>query len=197
MQRTDISYALGMLLGKDLTSQLKADEISGEEFLCGFMETISAKNTDMTMQEASAILNPYMRQIANQKAMEAIQEGENFLAENAQKEGVIVRPSGLQYKIITAGSGRIPRQQNRVVAHYEGRLLNGKVFDSSYKRGQPATFPVGGLIPGWVEALQLMPVGSKWQLYIPSKLGYGANGAGGDIPPNATLIFDLELINIV
>jgi FKBP-type peptidyl-prolyl cis-trans isomerase FklB len=109
---------------------------------------------------------------------------------------VVSNPSGLQYEILKEGTGTIPIVHQKVVAHYEGRLLTGKVFDSSYKRGQPATFPVNGLIKGWQEALQLMPVGSKWRLYIPSNLGYGARGAGNDIPGNATLIFELELLEI-
>ena len=106
------------------------------------------------------------------------------------------RSSGLQYEVLVEGTGTVPKASDKVVAHYEGRLLSGKVFDSSYKRGQPATFPVNGLIQGWQEALQIMPVGSKWRLYIPSELGYGARGAGADIPGGATLIFDLELLQI-
>ncbi len=123
-------------------------------------------------------------------------EQEAFLLENASKEGVVTLPSGLQYMVITEGKGDKPGPYTIVTVHYEGSLINGKVFDSSYKRGQPASFGVHQVIPGWTEALQLMPVGSKWKLFIPSALGYGARGAGGAIPPHATLIFDVELISM-
>jgi FKBP-type peptidyl-prolyl cis-trans isomerase FklB len=123
-------------------------------------------------------------------------EGEAFLAENAKKEGVVTLPSGLQYKIIQQGSGRKPKLTDEVTTHYRGTLLDGTEFDSSYKRGEPTSFPVNGVISGWTEALQLMPVGSKWQLFIPSNLAYGMRGAGGTIGPNAALIFDIELIAI-
>jgi FKBP-type peptidyl-prolyl cis-trans isomerase FklB len=124
------------------------------------------------------------------------EEQENFLQDNATKEGVIVLPSGLQYVVLQQGDGEKPGPVTMVTVHYEGSLVNGKIFDSSYKRGQPATFGVHQVISGWTEALQLMPVGSKWRLFIPSSLGYGARGAGGSIPPNATLIFDVELLGM-
>jgi|SRR6478735_1585176 len=124
------------------------------------------------------------------------EEQENFLQDNATKEGVIVLPSGLQYVVLQQGNGEKPGPVTMVTVHYEGSLVNGKIFDSSYKRGQPATFGVHQVIAGWTEALQLMPVGSKWRLFIPSSLGYGARGAGGSIPPNATLIFDVELLGM-
>jgi FKBP-type peptidyl-prolyl cis-trans isomerase len=123
-------------------------------------------------------------------------EGETFLAANKAKEGVITLPSGLQYKILKAGTGPKPSASDSVVCNYRGTLINGAEFDSSYKRGQPATFPVNGVIKGWTEALQLMPVGSKWQLVIPAQLAYGERGAGADIGPNATLIFEVELLSI-
>ena len=118
-------------------------------------------------------------------------------AENKKKEGVVALPSGLQYKILTAGNGPKPKASDTVKCHYEGRLINGTVFDSSIRRNEPAEFPVSGVIAGWVEALQLMPVGSKWQLYIPSELAYGTHGAGQSIGPNQTLIFDVELLAII
>lgn len=124
------------------------------------------------------------------------EEQDNFLQNNATKEGVIILPSGLQYIILKEGDGEKPGPATMVTVHYEGSLVNGKVFDSSYKRGQPATFGVHQVIAGWTEALQLMPVGSKWKLFIPSSLGYGARGAGGSIPPHATLIFDVELLGM-
>ncbi|WP_415161565.1 FKBP-type peptidyl-prolyl cis-trans isomerase [Parafilimonas sp.] len=123
-------------------------------------------------------------------------EQEQFLQDNAAKEGVVTLPSGLQYTVVTKGKGDKPGPCTVVTVHYEGSLINGKVFDSSYKRGQPASFGVHQVIPGWTEALQLMPVGSKWKLFIPSALGYGARGAGGAIPPHATLVFDVELLNM-
>ena len=123
-------------------------------------------------------------------------EGTAFLAANKSKEGVVTLPSGLQYKILKAGTGPKPTASDTVVCNYSGTLISGKEFDSSYKRGQPATFPVSGVIKGWTEALQLMPVGSKWQLFIPSDLAYGERGAGGDIGPDSTLIFEVELLSI-
>ena len=125
-----------------------------------------------------------------------MEQGQTFLDENATREGVITLTSGLQYEVLEAGDGPRPDASSHVTVHYEGRLTDGKVFDSSYKRGQTATFGVTQVIAGWTEALQLMPTGSKWRLYIPSVLGYGARGAGGSIPPNAALIFDVELIGI-
>lgn len=124
------------------------------------------------------------------------EEQEKFLQDNAAKEGVVTLPSGLQYLILTPGDGEKPGPTTRVTVHYEGSLVNGKVFDSSYKRGRPATFGVNQVIRGWTEALQLMSVGSKWRLFIPAELGYGSRGAGGSIPPNATLVFDVELLSI-
>ncbi len=124
------------------------------------------------------------------------EEQKKFLADNASNKGVTTLPSGLQYLILQQGNGLLPGPTTQVTVHYEGRLINGKIFDSSYKRGQPATFGVHQVIKGWTEALQLMPTGSKWRLFIPAELGYGTRGAGGSIPPNATLIFDVELISI-
>jgi FKBP-type peptidyl-prolyl cis-trans isomerase len=125
-----------------------------------------------------------------------MKEGEAFLAENKKKEGVVTLPSGLQYKVITAGTGKKPKATDTVTTQYRGTLIDGTEFDSSYKRGQPTTFPVAGVITGWTEALQLMPVGSKWQLFIPSNLAYGPRGAGHLIGPNATLVFEVELLSI-
>ena len=125
------------------------------------------------------------------------EEGSKFLSENAQQEGVVPLPSGLQYKVIETGEGDQPGPSDVVKVHYEGRLINGKVFDSSYKRGEPATFPVNGVIKGWTEALQLMKIGSQWELYVPAELGYGTRGTGADIGPNSTLIFKVELLEVV
>ncbi len=193
----ELSYALGVLLGYNLQEQVEATDMSGDDLIRGLMAALNNQPLEIEASKAQALVDPYLRQATQRKAFKALEVEEQFLAENAKREGVVSRPSGLQYEILVEGNGRVPRAQNQVIAHYEGRLLNGKIFDSSFKRGQPAKFPVGGLIQGWQEALQLMPVGSKWRLYIPSKLGYGMKGAGSDIPGNATLIFDLELISIV
>ena len=195
--QSELSYALGLLLANNLAAQVDKADINNEEFMKGFTAIFEGKELAFDLQQASVIADKYIRENMQKKAVAAIAQEENFLTENAKKDGIIALPSGLQYEILVEGNGKIPRATNKVQAHYEGRLLDGKVFDSSYKRGQPATFPVNGLIQGWQEALQLMPVGSKWRLYIPSKLGYGPKGAGNDIPGNATLIFDLELLAIV
>jgi FKBP-type peptidyl-prolyl cis-trans isomerase FklB len=141
-------------------------------------------------------LQDKLREMLGQKASQQMEQGQQFLEENSKKEGVVTLESGLQYEVLQEGSGEKPTGNSRVTVHYEGRLIDGKVFDSSYKRNQPATFGVRQVISGWTEALQLMPVGSKWRLFIPSELGYGARGAGGSIPPNAALIFDVELLGI-
>lgn len=195
--QSELSYALGLLLANNLAAQVDKADINNDDFMKGFTAVFQGQELAFDLQQASVIADKYIRENMQKKAVAAIQEEENFLAENAKKEGIISLASGLQYEVLVQGNGKIPRATNKVQAHYEGRLLDGKIFDSSYKRGQAATFPVNGLIQGWQEALQLMPVGSKWRLYIPSKLGYGPKGAGADIPGNATLIFDLELLAIV
>ena len=147
--------------------------------------------------EANNILQDYFDKLQQAKGKEAKAEGEKFLAENKKKEGVVALPSGLQYKILTAGNGPKPKASDTVKCHYEGRLINGTVFDSSIRRNEPAEFPVSGVIAGWVEALQLMSEGAKWKLYIPSDLGYGARGAGEMIPPHSTLVFEVELLEVL
>jgi FKBP-type peptidyl-prolyl cis-trans isomerase FklB len=169
----------------------------------GLRAALAGGKTLLTQEEAQAALMEVQNDL-RKKQQEKMQvtgeankkEGEAFLAANKAKEGVVTLPSGLEYKILKAGTGPKPTSSDSVVCNYRGTLLNGTEFDSSYKRGQPATFPVGGVIKGWTEALQLMPVGSKWQLFIPSSLAYGERGAGGDIGPNATLIFEVELMSI-
>ena len=137
-----------------------------------------------------------LNQAKGEKLAANLKAGEDFLEQNKQREGVKTTPSGLQYEVLTEGTGPKPKATDNVKCHYHGTLIDGTVFDSSVQRGQPATFPLNMVIKGWTEALQLMPVGSKWTLFIPSSLGYGSRGAGGSIPPNATLIFDVELISI-
>jgi FKBP-type peptidyl-prolyl cis-trans isomerase FklB len=195
------SYALGMNIGRGLTRQ--GADVDSAALARGLRDTLSGAKPLLTDAEAEAALGQlqaavHAKQDAEmQKIGEAnMKEGEEFLAANKTKDGVVTLPSGLQYKIISQGTGPKPTAADTVVCNYRGTFINGTEFDSSYKRGEPATFPVGGVIKGWTEALQLMPVGSKWQLFIPPDLAYGSRGAGGAIGPNQTLIFDVELISI-
>ncbi|MCK5720325.1 MAG: FKBP-type peptidyl-prolyl cis-trans isomerase [Thiomargarita sp.] len=158
---------------------------------------LSEDEVKQNLQDIKKEMMAKQQEKSEQQAQINLAEGQTFLAENASKDGVVSLASGLQYKVITEGTGKTPSATDKVTTHYEGTLINGTVFDSSYKRGQPATFPVNGVIKGWTEALQLMQEGAKWQLFIPSDLAYGGRGAaGGKIGPNAILIFDIELISI-
>jgi FKBP-type peptidyl-prolyl cis-trans isomerase FklB len=196
------SYAIGMNLGGGLHRQ--NIDVDSAALVQGLKDTLSGNKTLLTEEEARAALMQLQSEMqAKMQAKQAAEgeankkEGEAFLAANKTKEGVVTLPSGLQYKILTPGTGPKPTATDSVVCNYKGTLINGTEFDSSYKRGEPATFPVTGVIKGWTEALQLMPVGSKWQLFIPSDLAYGPRGTpGGPIGPNATLIFEVELISI-
>lgn len=199
------SYALGMNYGAGLGAKLKQQSVEIDPDLAtqGFKDGITGAKTLLTEQEAQAVLQEVGTEVQKAQREKAEKagatnktEGEAFLAANKGKEGIITLPSGLQYKILTAGTGPKPAATDSVVCNYRGTLIDGKEFDSSYKRGQPATFPVNGVIKGWTEALQLMPVGSKWQLFIPPNLAYGERGAGADIGPDATLIFEVELMSI-
>jgi FKBP-type peptidyl-prolyl cis-trans isomerase len=195
------SYALGMNLGTSLHKQ--GVEVDPAIVAQGLRVALAGGKTLLTPAEAQAAMMEVQKGL-QQKQQEKMQvtgeankkEGDAFLTANKTKEGVVTLPSGLQYKILKAGAGPKPTANDSVVCNYRGTLINGTEFDSSYKRGQPATFPVSGVIKGWTEALQLMPVGSKWQLFIPSSLAYGERGAGGDIGPDATLIFEVELMSI-
>ena len=191
-----VSYSLGLSIASNLISS-GVTTINAEAFIDGLNVVFSGKMPEIMPDEANNILQDYFDKLQRAKGKEAKAEGEKFLAENKKKEGVVALPSGLQYKILTAGNGPKPKASDTVKCHYEGRLINGTVFDSSIRRNEPAEFPVSGVIAGWVEALQLMPVGSKWQLYIPSELAYGTHGAGQSIGPNQTLIFDVELLAII
>ena len=191
-----VSYSLGLSIASNLISS-GVTTINAEAFIDGLNGVFSGKMPEIMPDEANNILQDYFDKLQQAKGKEAKAEGEKFLAENKKKEGVVALPSGLQYKILTAGNGPKPKASDTVKCHYEGRLINGTVFDSSIRRNEPAEFPVSGVIAGWVEALQLMPVGSKWQLYIPSELAYGTHGAGQSIGPNQTLIFDVELLAII
>ena len=191
-----VSYSLGLSIASNLISS-GVTTINAEAFIDGLNVVFSGKMPEIMPDEANNILQDYFDKLQQAKGKEAKAEGEKILAENKKKEGVVALPSGLQYKILTAGNGPKPKASDTVKCHYEGRLINGTVFDSSIRRNEPAEFPVSGVIAGWVEALQLMPVGSKWQLYIPSELAYGTHGAGQSIGPNQTLIFDVELLAII
>lgn len=195
------SYAIGLNIGKGMNKS--SVDVDPNIFLQGLKDGLSGGKALMTDDEVKSVLTELqtrLRQVAEEKAKELGEankkEGEAFLAANKEKEGVVTLPDGLEYKILTAGTGPKPTTNDMVVCNYRGMLINGTEFDSSYKRGQPATFAVGQVIRGWAEALQLMPVGSKWQLFIPAEMAYGPRGAGPDIGPNATLIFEVELLSI-
>jgi FKBP-type peptidyl-prolyl cis-trans isomerase len=199
-------------VGRNLGAQLHQQSVELDQaiLLRGVKDALAGGKTLLTDDEVKAVLTQLQTEARTrqQEKMKAEQEkmkvaaegnkkeGEEFLAANKTKEGVVTLPSGLQYKILTEGTGPKPAAADTVSCNYRGTLLNGTEFDSSYKRGQPASFPVTGVIKGWTEALQLMPVGSKWQLFIPAELGYGDRGAGADIGPGATLIFEVELLSI-
>ena len=200
-QKEKLSYALGMDLGSQFKKQ--AVEVDPDIFVKGLKDALSGSKTLLTEQEARATIIELQSEMKKKQMAVAKElgeknknEGEAFLAENKAKEGVVTLASGLQYKILKEGEGKKPMVDDTVVCNYRGTLIDGTEFDSSYKRNQPATFPVKGVIKGWTEALQLMPVGSKWQLFIPSALAYGERGAANSIGPNATLIFEVELISI-
>ena len=191
-----VSYCLGLSFASNLLSS-GVNTINPEALLDALKTVYAGQMPEITPEEANQILQDYFNKLQNERGKAAKEAGEQFLKDNKSKEGVVTLKSGLQYKVISTGNGAIPKSSDTVKCHYEGRLINGAVFDSSIRRGEPAEFPVNGVIAGWVEALQLMPVGSKWQLYIPSDLAYGPHGAGQAIGQNETLIFDIELLDIV
>jgi FKBP-type peptidyl-prolyl cis-trans isomerase len=200
-EKDKLSYAMGMDLGNQLKS--RSVDIDPALFRQGLEDALSGSKTRLTEAEAKAVIAGLQTVMLAKQAGAAKAageknkaEGEAFLAANRAKEGVVTLPSGLQYKVLTAGTGTKPTLNDTVVCHYRGTLINGKEFDSSYRRKDPVSFPVKGVIKGWTEVLQLMPVGSKWQVFIPSTLAYGERGAGADIAPNATLIFEIELVAI-
>jgi FKBP-type peptidyl-prolyl cis-trans isomerase FklB len=193
----EISYQVGLLVGSNLSNQVNPEDMDLLSLARGIEDAINGTADDVTMDKAARAVQAYMQDVLTARAKDSLNDEIAFLNQNAKRPEVVSRPSGLQYEVLKAGEGKVPSARNTVLAHYEGRLLDGSIFDSSIMRGEPAQFPVGNLIQGWQEALQIMPVGSKWRLYIPHTLGYGERGAGSDIPPFATLIFDLELINIV
>ncbi len=200
-EKDKVSYSIGLNIGNDFKTQ-KID-IDPAVLAQGIEDVLAGKEPLMTDEEAMETLEAFQKDLMESReeqakvaAEENLKSEADFLAENGAKEGVVTLESGLQYKVISAGNGTKPTEEDTVSVHYAGRLLDGTEFDSSYKRDEPATFPVGGVIPGWTEALQLMDVGAKWELYIPSQLAYGERGAGPIIGPNATLIFEVELLEI-
>lgn len=185
-----------MVIGQNL-KDMGIAQFDNEKFTTAVCHILSDAKPEMTMAEAHQQVAAYLQAKEAEKGKAAREAGEHYLAENAKKEGVMVLPSGLQYQVLTATEGRKPAATDNVKCHYEGRLTDGTVFDSSYRRGEPATFPLNGVIAGWTEGLQLMGEGSKFRFFIPYHLAYGERGAGASIPPYAALIFDVELLEVV
>ena len=190
------SYGLGMGIGQNLLS-MGVKDMNVEDFVKGLKDVLTGAKTEISHSEAQTVVNDHFRKLAEEVYEQNKASGEAFLANNAKKEGVVVLPSGLQYEVITEGNGKKPSATDRVQCHYEGTLIDGTIFDSSIKRGEPAVFGVNQVIKGWVEALQLMQEGAKWRLYIPYDMAYGEHGAGEMIPPYSALVFDVELIKVL
>ena len=192
--KDDASYCVGMSIGQSLDSQ-DLSEINLDKFLQGVKDIFEKKNSQFTPQEANSIIHDFIEEQSAKKYGSLKEDGAKFLAENSKKSGIVTLPSGLQYEIIKEGKGEKPNQNSNVTVHYHGTLTDGTVFDSSVQRGEPASFGVTQVIKGWTEALQLMSVGSKWNLFIPENLAYGANPRpGGPIKPFMALIFEVELL---
>lgn len=190
------SYGLGMGIGQNLLS-MGVSDINVDDFVAAIKAVLSGEKPEMTHTEAQKVVNDRFQELSEQAYAKMKEEGEAFLAANSKKEGVVTLPSGLQYEVLVEGTGKQPAASDRVQCHYEGTLIDGTLFDSSIKRGEPAVFGVTQVIPGWVEALQLMKEGAKWRLYIPYQLAYGEHGAGEMIPPYSALIFEVELVKVL
>ncbi len=195
------SYALGVLIGENNKQNLDASpgakDLNMDILTDAFAKQVKGEESQMKSEEARKIIQDFFKKVSEIESKKNEEEGKAFLEKNKQKEGVVTTVSGLQYEILKEGDGPKPTADQTVKCNYTGSLIDGTVFDSSTERGEPATFKVSQVIPGWTEALQLMPVGSKWKLYVPSELAYGQRGAGKDIGPNSTLIFEVELLDIV
>ena len=194
LKMDSFSYSLGILIGNNLKNE-GITNISAPDLVEALEDVLMGKGK-IAVQNANELVQKTMSEKAALQSAGVKEEGEKFLAENKNKPGIITTPSGLQYEVIQMGTGKKPSLQDKVKTHYHGTLINGKVFDSSVQRGEPISFPVNGVIKGWTEALQLMPVGSKFKLYIPYQLAYGERGAGADIKPFSALIFEVELLDI-
>jgi FKBP-type peptidyl-prolyl cis-trans isomerase FklB len=190
------SYSIGLGIGQNLLG-MGARDLNVDDFAQAIKDILEGNPTALSHTEARQIVNEYFETLEAKMSAEAIEKGKNFLEENKKKENIVTLPSGLQYEVIKEGNGKKPKATDRVRCHYEGTLIDGTLFDSSIQRGEPAVFGVNQVIAGWVEALQLMSEGSKWRLFIPSELAYGANGAGEMIPPHSTLIFEVEMIEVL
>lgn len=191
-----ISYALGLGIGQQLKS-MNIENFDIKEFSRSIEDVMAGRDTDMTAREAQVMLSEYFQKKEKEQAEENIANGKAYLEENGKREGVITTKSGLQYEVLTEGTGKSPKATDKVRCHYEGRLTDGSVFDSSYQRGEPADFGLNQVIAGWTEGVQLMKEGAKYRFHIPYLLGYGERGAGASIPPYATLVFDVELIKVL
>ena len=190
-----ISYALGLSMGQNLMSS-GVESLNYQDLAAGIEDVLTKQQPKISYQEAQQVLNTFFQELEAKVAGAAKAEGEKFLAENAKREGVKVTASGLQYEILEPSLGQKPKATDTVRVHYEGTLIDGTVFDSSYRRGESITFPLNGVIAGWTEGLQLMSIGSKYKFFIPYNLAYGERGAGQSIPPYAALIFTVELLGI-
>jgi FKBP-type peptidyl-prolyl cis-trans isomerase FklB len=193
-QMDSLNYSLGMILADNLKKQ-GFTEINVQALTLGINDALNGKSA-LSMEQANKVIEDHMRGVAAEKFESSITDGKDFLTENAKRPEVTVTPTGLQYEVLVTGDGPKPKPTQKVTTHYTGMLVDGQVFDSSVDRGEPATFPINGVIQGWQEALPMMNVGSKWKIYVPQELGYGERGAGNVIPPFATLIFEIELLEI-
>lgn len=190
------SYAIGLGIGQNLSS-MGIQGLAVDDFAQAIRDVLEGNQTAISHNEAREIVNKSFEELEAKMSAVAIEQGKAFLEENKKRPGIVTLPSGLQYEVINEGTGKKPKATDQVRCHYEGTLVDGTLFDSSIQRGEPAVFGVNQVIPGWVEALQLMSEGAKWKLYIPSDLGYGARGAGEMIPPHSTLVFEVELLEVL
>lgn len=193
--KENLDYALGLVIGSNLRG-LGVEKIDSAAFLSGVEDLLLGRTPAVDVATAQRRVAAFLQEQEARRSEGLRAEGEAFLKQNATKQGIVVTKSGLQYEVLSEGTGALPRATDTVRCHYEGRLVDGSVFDSSYRRGEPAEFPLNGVIAGWTEGLQLMKEGAKYRFYIPQELGYGARGAGSSIPPYAALIFDVELIKV-
>ena len=192
-----LSYALGLNIGHQLKGMGLRDRLAVDDYVSAINDVLKGNTPQISMDEASTLLNDFFTELEQQQHAAAKSEGERFLAENAKKPGVTVTPSGLQYEVLTEGTGRSPKATDTVRCHYHGTLIDGTVFDSSYQRNQPADFGLNQVIAGWTEGVQLMKEGGKYRFYLPYHLAYGEHGAGNTIPPYSALVFDVELLKVL